>query len=91
MIQEEVMLLCPMECFLHASFARTLLPVDGHKKDEKRPTTTKNTFSAMELKFQDPDTEQEKQKKKKEEEEKKKRKKDEKNGAKEKTSSSLEG
>ena len=59
-------------------FVRVQLPVDGHRKDEKRPTTTKKTFSAMGLKLQGPDIEGEKKKKKNEEEEKKKKKKEEK-------------
>ena len=44
----------------------------------KNVLTTKKTFSAIGIKFQDPNTEGEKKKKKKEEEEKKKKKKDEK-------------
>ena len=67
----------PYGMLLTRIFAKAQLPVDGHKKDEKRPTTTKKTFSAMGLKFQDPNIEGEKQKKKKDEEEKKKKKKDE--------------
>ena len=59
-------------------FARAQLPIDGHKKDEKHPATTKKTFSAMGLKFQNPDTKGEKRKKKKEEEKKKKKKKEKK-------------
>ena len=49
----------PYGMLLTRIFARAQLPIEGHRKDEKCPTTTKKTFSTMELKFQDPDTEQE--------------------------------
>ena len=75
----------PYGMLLTCVFARMQLPVDGHRKDEKCPTTTKETFFAMGLKFQGLDTKGEKKKKKKGEEEKKKE------GAEEKTSFSPEG
>ena len=68
----------PYRMLLTRIFARAQLPINSHRKDEKCPTTTKKTFFAMGIKFQDPDTKGEKQKKKKEEEEKKKKKKDDK-------------
>ena len=81
MIQEGVILLCPMGCSLHTSLQEHNFPVDDYKKDEKCPTTTKKTFFAMELKFQDLDTEGEKKKKEERGED----------GTKEKTSSFSEG
>ena len=68
----------PNGMLLTRVFARAQFPIDGHRKDEKCPATTKKTFSTMGLKLQGPDTEREKKKKKKEEEEKKKKKKGEK-------------
>ena len=47
----------PYGMLLTRIFARAQLPVNGHRKDEKHLTTTKKTFSAMGLKFQDLDTE----------------------------------
>ena len=61
-------------------FMRAQLLVDGHRKDEKRPTTTKKTFSTMGLKPQGP-----------EKEEKKKKKIEEEGPKKEEASSSQEG
>ena len=71
----------PNGMLLTLVFGRAQLPIDGHRKDEKCPTTTKKTFSAMGLKLQGPEIEE--KKKKKEEEEKKKKKKEEKNEPKE--------
>ena len=68
----------PYGMLLTHVFTKAQRPIDGHRKDEKCPTTTKKTFSAMGLNFQYPDTEGEKKKKKKEEEEKKQKKKEEK-------------
>ena len=46
-------------------FMRAQLPVNGHKKDDKRPTTTKKTFFAMGLKPQGLEKEEKKKKKRK--------------------------
>ena len=43
-------------------FEKAQLPVDGHRKDEKCPATTKKIFSAISLKLQGLDTEGEKEK-----------------------------
>ena len=61
-------------------FQRGQLPMDGHRKDEKRPTTTMKTFTAMGLKSQA----QEEGRKKKKKKEKKREKKEEKKKEKEK-------
>ena len=59
--------------FTHV-FTRAQLPVDGHRKDEKCPTTTMKTFTAMGLKLQG--LKKEEKKKKKEEAKKEEKKKD---------------
>ena len=64
----------PYGMLLTRVFARAQLPVDGHKKDEKRPTTTKKTFSAIGLKLQGPDVEGEKEKRKRKRKRKRRRK-----------------
>ena len=56
----------PYGMLLTQVFMRAQLPVDGHRKDEKCPTTTKKTFSAMDLKTQGPEKEKKKKKKKEE-------------------------
>ena len=52
-------------------FTRAELPIDGHRKDDKRPTTTMKTFSTMGLKPQGLKKEEEKKKEKKKGEKKK--------------------
>ena len=54
----------PYGILLIQVFMRPQLLVDGHREDEKHPTTTKKTFSAMGLKPQGPEKEQIKKKKK---------------------------
>ena len=79
----------PYGMLLTCVFSRAQLPVDGHRKDEKYPATTKKTFFAMGLKLQGPEIEG--KKKKKEEEEKKKKEEEEEKKSQRKTISSLEG
>ena len=47
----------PYDMFFTHVFARTQLPIDGHKKDKKCLVTTMKTFSAMGLKLQGPEKE----------------------------------
>ena len=65
----------PYGMLLTRVFARGQLPVDGHRKDEKCPATTKKIFFAMGLKFQGPEMEEKKKKKMKREKRRKRRRK----------------
>ena len=65
----------PYSIFLTRVFRKAQLPIDGHKADNKRPTTTMKTFSALGPKPQGQEKEKEK-KKEKEKENKDKKKKD---------------
>ena len=64
------------DMFLTSVFTRAQLPIDGHKADNKRLTTTMKTFSALGLKPQALEKEKKKEKKKKKEKEKEEKKKD---------------
>ena len=52
------------DMFLTRVFIKAQLPLDGHRADNKRPTTIMKTFSALSLKPQAPKMEKEDKKKK---------------------------
>ena len=54
----------PYNMFLTRVFIRAQLPLDGHKVDNKHPTTTMETFSVLGLKPYAPEKEREEKKKK---------------------------
>ena len=65
----------PYGMFLTRVFRKVQLPINGHRADNKRSTTTMKTFSALGLKPKDQELEKEKKKKEEKEEKKKDKKK----------------
>ena len=64
----------PYGMFLTRVFTRAQLPIDGQKANNKRPTITMKTFSALGLNPQTPKKEKEKKKQREKEKKEKKRK-----------------